>query len=63
MASGHARCRAEADDMHLDIPTLLVVLFLTTGILATSVLVVAWRDRAHDGLGLWGIGLLLNWIS
>ena len=49
--------------MHLDIPTLLVVLFLTTGILATSVLVVAWRDRAHDGLGLWGIGLLLNWIS
>jgi diguanylate cyclase (GGDEF)-like protein len=46
-----------------DLPTLLIVMTLTTVALAGSVLLVSWRGGAAPGLGLWGLGLLANALS
>lgn len=46
-----------------DLPTLLIVMTLTTVALAGSVLLVSWRGGAAPGLSLWGLGLLANALS
>jgi diguanylate cyclase (GGDEF)-like protein len=46
-----------------DLPTLLLMLTLTTVALAASVLLVGWRGGAAPGLMLWGCGLLANALS
>ncbi|MCU0756268.1 MAG: GGDEF domain-containing protein [Xanthomonadales bacterium] len=46
-----------------DLPTLLLVLMLTTLALAGSVLLVGWRVGVAPGLTLWGLGLLANALS
>ncbi len=47
----------------LDLPTLLLMLTLTTIALAGSVLLVGWRGGVAPGLMLWGYGLLANALS
>lgn len=49
--------------MRLDLPTLLLALFVTSAVLAAAVLAVAWRGRVHQGLSLWGWGLVCNALS
>ena len=49
--------------MNLDIRTLLLVMPLTSGVLAAAVLAVAWREKGHKGLSLWGMGLVINTLS
>lgn len=49
--------------MTLDLATLLWILTIVSAVLAVAVLVVAWRDRAHAGLGIWGVGLVVNALS
>jgi diguanylate cyclase (GGDEF)-like protein len=49
--------------MRLDLPTLLIALFLTSAVLAAAVLAVAWRGRVHQGLSVWGWGLVCNAAS
>lgn len=49
--------------MDLHLPTLLWLMTLTCAVLGASVLLVAWRMRAHRGLFWWGWGLLANGIS
>lgn len=46
-----------------DLPTLLLVLTLTTVALGASVLLVGWRVGTAPGLQLWGLGLLANALS
>jgi diguanylate cyclase (GGDEF)-like protein len=55
--------RAITAHMIFDLPTLLVALTLTSGVLATAVLTVAWRAKVHQGLSLWGLGLVVNALS
>jgi diguanylate cyclase (GGDEF)-like protein len=49
--------------MSLDLPTLLIALFVTSGVMAASVLTVAWRAQVHRGLSLWGWGLMCNALT
>jgi len=49
--------------MYIDLRTLLLVMPLTSGVLAAAVLAVAWREKGHKGLSLWGIGLVINTLS
>lgn len=49
--------------MKLDLPTLLWTLTLASGVLAAAVLTVAWREKLHRGLSLWGLGLVVNALS
>ncbi len=49
--------------MALHLPTLLVALFVTSGVMAASVLTVAWRGQVHRGLALWGWGLMCNALT
>lgn len=49
--------------MRLDLPTLLMALFVTSLVLAAAVLAVAWRGRVHQGLSVWGWGLVCNAAS
>ncbi len=49
--------------MKPDMPTLLLSLMVTSGVLAIAVLAVALRTRTHRGLLTWGIGLLFNALS
>lgn len=46
-----------------DLPTLLLVMTLTTVALAASVLLVGWRAGTAPGLMWWGFGLLANALS
>jgi diguanylate cyclase (GGDEF)-like protein len=49
--------------MHLDLATLLWVMTLVTTVLGVSVLLAHPRVRGGDGLGTWGLGLLVNAAS
>ena len=49
--------------MHLHLPTMLWVMLLASATLSGSVLLVAKKDRGHDGLQAWGWGLLLHGLS
>lgn len=49
--------------MTLHLPTLLLALWVTSAVLAVAVLAVAWRGRVHQGLALWGLGLVCNAVS
>ncbi len=49
--------------MKVDLPTLLLVLTLTSAGLAGAVLAVAARSRVHHGLMTWGLGLVVNALS
>lgn len=49
--------------MTLDLATLLAAVTAATISLAIPVLFVAWRARVHQGLMLWGVGLVLNSLS
>lgn len=49
--------------MNIDLRTLLLVMPLTSGVLAAAVLAVAWREKGHKGLSLWGAGLVVNTLS
>lgn len=49
--------------MRLDLPTLLLALFVTSSVLAAAVLTVAHRAQVHRGLSLWGWGLVCNALS
>lgn len=49
--------------LKLDLPTLLVVSTIASVSLAAAVLIVARRAKVHQGLSLWGIGLLFNALS
>lgn len=46
--------------MHLDLTTLLWVMPLVTSVMGVSVLLAYPRVRGGDGLGAWGLGLLVN---
>lgn len=49
--------------MKLDLATLLAAITMATTSLAVPVLFVALRARVHQGLSLWGVGLVLNTLS
>lgn len=49
--------------MMLDLATLLAASTTATLSLAIPVLFVAWRVRVHQGLALWGLGLVLITLS
>lgn len=49
--------------MNLDVETLLWVLTLASAVLGLTVLAVAWRVKAPEGLLLWGVGLVVNALS
>jgi len=49
--------------MTLDLATLLAAITLATTSLAIPVLFVALRSRVHQGLALWGVGLVVNALS
>lgn len=49
--------------MTLDLATLLAAVTMAAFSLAIPVLFVAWRARVHQGLTLWGVGLVLNALS
>ncbi|MFZ4551054.1 MAG: diguanylate cyclase [Aquabacterium sp.] len=49
--------------MMIDLPTLLLALTVTSGVLSVAVLAVAVRSRGHHGLAMWGWGLVVNALS
>lgn len=49
--------------MTIDLPTLLLALTVTSGVLSVAVLAVAVRSRGHHGLAMWGWGLVVNALS
>lgn len=49
--------------MDLDVQTMLWVLTLSSAVLGMTVLAVAWRVKAQEGLGLWGAGLMVHALS
>jgi diguanylate cyclase (GGDEF)-like protein len=49
--------------MALHLPTLLLLMLLTSSVLGLSVLFVESRTRLHAGLSAWGLGLLANALS
>lgn len=49
--------------MNLHLPTMLWVMLLASFTLSGSVLLVARKDRGHDGLQTWGWGMLLHGLS
>lgn len=49
--------------MTLDLATLLAAITMATTALALPVLFVALRARVHQGLALWGVGLVVNALS
>ena len=52
-----------ADTMRLDLGTLLWVLTLVTTVMGVAVLIADPRVRRGEGLGAWGLGILVNAAS
>lgn len=51
------------DALQAHVPTLLLMILVTSGAMAMAVLVVAWGRPARDGLSWWGWGMLLNTMA
>ena len=48
--------------MAFNVPTLLLMIVLTSGLMALSMVTVAWGER-HEGLHFWAAGLGINALA